>query len=100
MNTTEDEQPLGESLDVDTLAAIERGATQGFLSAADKVLATAQLAERQTRALNKIRQLHRPSDPDALGLFTNTCTGCSIASVGIAVQWPCPTIRAIDEAGA
>lgn len=65
MNTCEDEtEPLGESPDVpvrydagigNTLTAIERGAVLGVLSAADKIAATAQLAERQESALGKIR---------------------------------------------
>lgn len=41
----------------DALDAIDRGAVIGVLSAADKVTATAQLAERQTQALNGIREL-------------------------------------------
>ena len=40
-----------------TLDAIERGAVLGILSAADEVLATKQLTERQTVALNEVRDL-------------------------------------------
>jgi hypothetical protein len=95
MNTCEDQsEPLGENPDVPArydagigtvLAAIDRGATLGILSAADKITATTQLAERQTRALNAVRELHERE--------TTLCIEC-------ADKWPCPTIRAIDEAGA
>ncbi|MFV8232371.1 hypothetical protein [Mycolicibacterium fortuitum] len=55
MNACEDQsEPLGEH--IDTLTAIQRGAVVGILSAADEVLATKQLAERQTVALNGIRR--------------------------------------------
>jgi hypothetical protein len=57
VNATEDGEPLGESPAIDTLTAIGRGAVAGILGAADEVLATKQLAERQTRALNEIRKL-------------------------------------------
>lgn len=40
-----------------TLDAIGRGAVLGIVSAADEVLATKQLAERQTVALNEVRDL-------------------------------------------
>ncbi|WP_454232185.1 hypothetical protein [Mycolicibacterium fortuitum] len=61
MNACEDEtEPLGESPDIDTLAAINRAAEIGMLSAGDKALATKQLAERQTQALNKVREIHKP----------------------------------------
>lgn len=43
-----------------TLDAIGRGAVLGIVSAADEVLATKQLAERQTQALNAVRELHAP----------------------------------------
>lgn len=57
MNACEDEtEPFGESPDIDTLAAINRAAEIGMLSAGDKATATAQLAERQTQALNAVRQ--------------------------------------------
>lgn len=65
MNTCEDQsEPLGENPDLparydagmtDTLAAIDRSAVLGILSAADTVLATKQLAERQGQALSAIR---------------------------------------------
>lgn len=56
MNACDDEtEPLGESPDIDTLGAIQRGAVRGILSAADAVLDTKQLAERQTQALSRIR---------------------------------------------
>ncbi|QRY43145.1 hypothetical protein JVX93_21615 [Mycolicibacterium boenickei] len=88
MNATEDGQPVGEC--IDTLDAIQRGAVRGILSAADEVLAIKQLAERQTVAINKIRDLHRP-----VGRESNPrCGHCGY------VAHPCPTIRAIDEAGA
>ncbi|ART73443.1 hypothetical protein BTO20_05850 [Mycobacterium dioxanotrophicus] len=67
------------------LEAIERGSVIGVLGAADAVLATKQLAERQTQALNAIRELHERE--------TTLCIEC-------ADKWPCPTIRAINEAGA
>lgn len=57
MNATDDlSEPLGEG-PIDTLTAIGRGAVLGILSAADEVLATKQLAERQARNLNAIRGL-------------------------------------------
>ncbi len=56
MNATEDDQPqpVGEG-PIDTLTAIERGAVLGILSAADAIAATGQLAERQARAIEKVR---------------------------------------------
>lgn len=69
MNATDDgAEPLGESPAVPAryeagipaaLAAIERGGVVGILSAADEVLATKQLAERQGPALNEIRERAR-----------------------------------------
>ena len=89
MNATDDlSEPLGEG-PIDTLTAIKRGAVLGILSAADEVLATKQLAERQTQALNEIRELHYAVD----GIDGPYCYGCLYAS-------PCPTILAIDAAGA
>ncbi|ORA38080.1 hypothetical protein [Mycobacterium aquaticum] len=95
MNTCEDQsEPLGESPDVPArydagigtvLAAIDRGATLGILSAADEVLATKQLAERQGRAINAVRELHTEST------YWKNCCECHDS-------WPCATIRAIDEA--
>lgn len=70
-----------------TLDAIGRGAVLGILSAADEVLATKQLAERQTQALAKIRELHTEST------YWKNCNECHDT-------WPCATVRAIDEAGA
>ncbi|WP_135452590.1 hypothetical protein [Mycobacterium sp. DL99] len=92
MNATEDQsEPLGEH--VDTLDAIQRGAVLNILSAADEVLATKQLAERQTRALNAVRTLHRPTNPaDPRWAYCRHC--------GIDSTYPCATVRAIDEAGA
>lgn len=59
MNATEDGlEPVGEH--IDPFEAIQRGAVNNILSAADEVLATKQLAQRQAFALNKVRQLHRP----------------------------------------
>lgn len=96
MNATEDgAEPLGESPDVPSrydagmttvLDAIDRGAVIGVLSAADAVLATKQLAERQTQGINAVRELHNEN-------YFRNC-GCCHES------WPCPTIRALDEAGA
>lgn len=58
MNACEDQsEPLGEH--IDTLTAIQRGAVVGILSAADEVLATKQLAERQTKAIAEIRETVR-----------------------------------------
>ncbi|MFV8173378.1 hypothetical protein [Mycolicibacterium peregrinum] len=70
-----------------TLDAIGRGAVVGILSAADEVLATKQLAERQARALNAVRELHTEST------YWKNCYECHDT-------WPCATVRAIDEAGA
>ena len=53
----------------------------------------AQLAERQGRALTKIRELHpRKIRPFPGDVFEAICVGCGNL-------WPCSTIRAIDEAG-
>ncbi|OBC11397.1 hypothetical protein A5784_34940 [Mycobacterium sp. 852013-50091_SCH5140682] len=100
MNTCEDEtEPLGESPDVparydagigNTLAAIERGAVIGVLSAADQITATAQLADRQARAITAVRALH-PAVKDLAGY--TLCHWCGS-------HYPCATVRAIDEAGA
>ena len=93
MNATEEGEPLGDG-PIDTLTAIKRGAVLGMLSAADEVLATKQLAERQGQALNVVRELHSPSYAGGeLGPFCDMCE----ESVG---PYPCPTILAIDEAGA
>jgi hypothetical protein len=57
VNASDDNtEPLGESPAID-LWAIERGSVLGLLSAADKILATKQLAERQGQALKEIREL-------------------------------------------
>lgn len=94
MNACEDQsEPLGESPAIDTLTAIGRGAVLGIPRAADEVLATKQLAERQTDALNAVRELHAPSQPE--DPKWRYCTECGIDS-----DYPCSTIRAIDEAGA
>lgn len=85
----------------DTLNAIDRGAVLGILGAADTVLATKQLAERQEQALRKIREHHRPtrySNPDAPDY--DCCNACSCLAAPKYVGHPCETIRAIDEAGA
>ena len=80
MNATEDGlEPAGESPAIDTLTAIGRGAVAGMLAGAD-----------YAKAITAIRELHRP-----VGRDTNPrCGHCGY------VQHPCPTIRAIDEAGA
>lgn len=58
MNASDDaSEPLGESPAIDTLWAVGRGSVLGILSAADKITATVQLAERQTLALQEIREL-------------------------------------------
>lgn len=129
MNACEDQsEPLGEH--IDTLTAIGRGAVLGIVSAADEVLATKQLAERQTQALNKVRELHRPVEyyeyDDTNGVFKTdadgerilmgrVCRECStdefLEILGDCeiedstryegeVAYPCETIRALDEAGA
>lgn len=88
MNTCEDEtKPLGAAPDIDTLGAIRIGTASGILSAADAATATVQLAERQTHGINAVRALHVVDE--ARGF----CRCCWLAS-------PCPTIRALDEAGA
>ncbi|WP_234804792.1 hypothetical protein [Mycobacteroides abscessus] len=79
----------------DTLNAIDRGAVLGILGAADAVLATKQLAERQTAAINAVRELHCriPLLGHGTGIEAWECEGCGMLH-------PCPTILAIDEAGA
>lgn len=93
---------MGESPDVPArydrvggvLQSIERGAVLGILGAADQVLATKQLAERQTQALQAIRKIHEPLKNSVSALYPKPqCSGCGENA-------PCPTIRAIDEAGA
>ncbi|OFB37941.1 hypothetical protein BA059_16725 [Mycolicibacterium sp. (ex Dasyatis americana)] len=119
MNATDDGDPLGEG-PIDTLA-VQRAAELGFLAGADLAQARAQLAERQTQALNKVRELHRPlnmavcdacdmpldDDERCLcddGCYTygtyRVCEECRPDEDGNPVEYPCPTIRAIDEAGA
>ena len=89
-----------------TLDVIGRGAVVGILSAADEVLATKQLAERQTQALNAIRRLHQPDSRCSRCAGRQPCWPgpCSPTSVcrtcGPMQSYPCSTIRAIDEAGA
>lgn len=114
---------------MDTLAVIEHGAARRFWRGADEVLAVKQLAERQSQALNAIRELHRPVEyyeydtngvfkTDADGeriLMGRVCRECStdefLEILGDCeiedsthyegeVAYPCATIRAIDEAGA
>lgn len=85
----------------DGLKAIDHGAVLGILGAADAVLATKQLAERQEQALNKIQENHRPtrySNPDAPAY--ECCHACSCLASPRYVVHPCETVRAIDEAGA
>ncbi len=85
----------------DTLKAIDRGAVLGILGAADTVLATKQLAERQALALTKVRELHRPtrySNSDAPA--HDCCHACSCLAAPRYVGHPCETVHAIDEAGA
>lgn len=89
MNATDDlSEPLGEG-PIDTLTAIKRGAVLNILGAADEVLATKQLAERQTKALNAVRDMHSPCD-----ICKSPC--CIVCFERV----PCATVRAIDEAGA
>lgn len=107
MNATEDgDESMGESPDLPArydagmttvLDAIDRGAVLGILSAADAVLATKQLAERQTQGINAVRALHQTYYRTAT--ITKYCVHCSLGSPRD-VPSPCPTIRALDEAGA
>lgn len=79
------ELPARQSRIAGTLGAIERGAVLGILGAADEVLATKQLAERQAMALKAVRELHERE--------TTLCINCG-------EPHPYSTIRAVDEAGA
>lgn len=101
MNATEDGfEPVGENPEVparydagiaSALAAIDRGAVLGIIAGADQVLATKQLAERQDQAINAVRALHYTVDmANVDGPFCHECLYTA----------PCPTIRALDEAGA
>ncbi|GAS92659.1 hypothetical protein [Mycolicibacterium brisbanense] len=108
-----------------TLDAIEEGAALGILSAADKVMATTQFVERQTRGIAAVRELHKPEELDvtcsedceeheddhpivAKLTVCNHCYGLAIevddyyGENGIAREFlhPCQTVRALDEAGA
>ncbi|MEU9805468.1 hypothetical protein [Mycobacterium sp. NPDC050853] len=76
---------LGEPIDI--LGAIDRGAVLGILGAADKVLATKQLAQRQAQALRAVREIHTPCECPP-----RRCNACNDFA-------PCATVRAIDEAG-
>ncbi|MDD7812604.1 hypothetical protein PP713_08545 [Mycobacterium sp. CSUR Q5927] len=79
MNASADgEEPLGEHVEV-------------------TMPHTVRMIDLQAQALKAVRELHQPGEPDALGMFANTCTGCSIPNCGIAVSWPCPTVRAITN---
>lgn len=128
MNACEDQsEPLGEH--IDTFEAIQRGAVVGILFAADAVLATKQLAERQGQALNAVRQIHHHvnlvvcgdcgEDPDGPGDCEGSCREvvrrvCAVCCFDGGYQSEfcaedhdhsegapiCRTIRAIDEAGA
>lgn len=100
------------------LNAIGRGAVLGILGAADTVLATKQLAERQSKALNTIRELHRPINLVTCAECGDTSDGCvcdeeTVSTISRVVceecgqdedgEWtehPCATVSAIDEAGA
>lgn len=91
MNACEDEtEPMGESPAIDTLTAIRIGAASGILSPGDAVKATAQLAERQTQGINKVREIHYTVTSTTSGTYCHECFEDA----------PCPTIRALDEAGA
>lgn len=119
MNATDDGlEPVGEAPAIDTLTAIGRGAVAGVLSAADEVLATKQLAERQGQALDAVRELHRRinlvtceecgANPDevcpcgdAVGITSRpVCEECGQDEDAGWTDYPCATVRAIDEAGA
>lgn len=102
------------------LDAIGRGAVVGILSAADEVLATKQLAERQTQALNEVRALHRSinlvtceecgenpddgcvcvSDVEPGVVVRRVCEECGQDEDEEWTDYPCATVRVIDEAGA
>lgn len=126
MNATDQgDEPLGEG-PIDTLTAIKRGAVLGMLSAADEVLATKQLAERQGQAINKVREKHRritikaTSCPEECEVHEDecpedvdfpVCRECWELAEAVngyfaeephklrLVEYPCDTIRAIDSAG-
>lgn len=77
----------------ETLNAIDRGAVMGILGAADAVLATKQLAERQEHAIAEVREIHSPLENSTSALNPKPqCRGCYQDS-------PCETIRALEEAG-
>lgn len=57
------------------------------------------LIDRQAAALAAIRALHTPMGSDALRLFGQCCSACSIERAGIAVQYPCPTVRILEKHG-
>ncbi|AUX82000.1 hypothetical protein QEH38_gp68 [Mycobacterium phage LilSpotty] len=82
MNATDDGlEPLGEAPEVPA--------------------ATVQLAERQTAGITAVRVLHRPTRYEYRGAPQyDCCHACSLMAAPRYVGYPCPTIRAIDEAGA
>lgn len=86
MNTCDNgAQPIGEFSE---LAAIRQAGV--VLSPADQHAAVVQLAERQAGKLDAVRALHY-----AIPVGTRTmCFECGRC------DYPCPTIRALDEAGA
>jgi len=63
-----------------------------ILAAADQVTVAAQLAERQRKALNEIRELHRSSEND--DSRWRYCTECGIDSIP-----PCPTVAILERHG-
>lgn len=81
---------VGEAESSDPLDAIRRLSGLGMLQGADKLAATEQLAERQAQALNGVRDLHYAVGPEVGEPYCHECL------YGV----PCPTVRAIDEAGA
>lgn len=94
MNATDDGQPVGEDVPVgfQLMGTAHVGNPVSMLEAADLITA-------RTLAVEDIRSLHVPTGPDELGLFKDCCQACSIRGAGLAVQYPCPTVRILERYG-
>ncbi|TXI54469.1 hypothetical protein [Mycolicibacter arupensis] len=95
MNTTDDGQPVGEDVPV----GFQLMGTAHLGSPVSSMLAAADLITARTLAIEEVRSLHVPTGPDELGLFKDCCQACSIRGAGLAVQYPCPTIRILERHG-
>lgn len=98
MNTTEEQdEPLGEApvltgfqlMGTDHLT----GGVDSVLAAADRVTEAVALAERQTRALDEIREMHKRCWLIADRYVCETCRDVD----GDPIDYPCPTVAILDR---